>query len=53
MNASQCRHYAEECRRLARNMPEYREVLLAMAADWDAVAEQLERDGTNRTGKLN
>jgi hypothetical protein len=38
------REYADECRRLARSMPEHREVLLAMADAWIACAGAAEKE---------
>jgi hypothetical protein len=34
------RQYAEECRALARSMPEHRANLLDMAAVWDELAKK-------------
>ena len=38
--ASTYRQYAEECRKLARSMPEHRAKLLAMAAVWLELADK-------------
>jgi hypothetical protein len=37
------RRFAQECRRLALQMPAHKEALLAMAAAWDACAAEYER----------
>jgi len=39
-DANTYRQYAEECRKLARSMPEHRGKLLAMAAVWLELAHK-------------
>ena len=41
-DANTYRRYAEECRRLARSMPEHRAKLLDMAAIWLELAVKVE-----------
>ena len=41
---TQYRSYAEECRRLAREMPEHRDALLKMALAWTRSAEDAEAE---------
>ena len=42
MNSAECRHYAQECRRLAeKSAPEHRDILLNMADKWLQVAAEL------------
>jgi hypothetical protein len=39
----ECRRFADECRRLARQMPGHKDTLLNMAAAWDACAIEYEK----------
>lgn len=50
-NAGTYRRYAEECRKLARSMPEHRAKLVDMAAVWLALAVRAENEkgGSNKT----
>ncbi len=49
-NANTYRRYAEECRKLARSMPEHRAKLLDMEAVWLELAIKAE-DGNNAKKK--
>jgi hypothetical protein len=43
MDASKCRHYAEQCLQLARQLePHHRALLLGLADEWREVADELE-----------
>ena len=37
---AECHEYAEECRRLAERMPEYKHELMKLAEAWEAVARE-------------
>jgi hypothetical protein len=55
-SSAEYRNYAEECRRLARQMPEHRDALLKMALAWtqsaeDAEAEEKKNPPTDGQGK--
>lgn len=43
-DALKFRRYAEECRRLARSMPEHKAALLRIADAWIECAEKAERE---------
>jgi len=43
-DASTYRQYAEECRKLAKSMPDHREKLLSMAAVWLELAEKADNE---------
>jgi hypothetical protein len=46
------RKYAEECRNLARTMPQHKETLLQMADAWMACAEAAEKEFGNGKREL-
>jgi hypothetical protein len=43
------KHYAKECRRLAKAMPEHREALLEIAEAWDACARNPRQETNSET----
>jgi hypothetical protein len=43
-DANTYRQYAEECRKLAKSMPNHREKLLSMAAVWLELADKAENE---------
>jgi hypothetical protein len=47
-DASTYRAYAEECRKLAKVMPQHRKQLLDMAAVWLELAVKAEQGKTNK-----
>ena len=48
-NPATFRAYAEECKRLAKRMPDHKDALLEMAQAWMACAERTEQKGNNDT----
>ncbi len=51
MHSSECRRYADECMRLAREVaPEHRKLILELADRWRKVAAQLSAHET-QTGR--
>ena len=47
MDASECRHYAEQCLQLAQELgAEHRNLLLELADEWRKAAEELEEFDT-------
>ena len=47
-DAETYRRYADDCRKLARTMPEHREKLADMAATWERLAKAAEKRGDSK-----
>jgi hypothetical protein len=48
-DSTKFRKYADECRRLARTMPEHKQTLLEMAEVWMTCAKQAEKSEKGKT----